>query len=189
MWLFLFSCLASQFTWYHVAAVWTQTWGFPGAEAYAVEMKCVSGVVSTVVQDSAHKIFIGGLPSYLTEDQVCMLCGRSARQSLHGRCWRFCVAGFVGGFVGMFSLRSTHWCACMGVCCLALVAAFTGPTLTGPRCLGCCKTGTGKRQAQRGSTTCCYTPPPPFLYVLAGLLPSTPTPPILSCGVGSRICS
>lgn len=29
-----------------------------------------SGVVSTVVQDSAHKIFIGGLPSYLNEDQV-----------------------------------------------------------------------------------------------------------------------
>ncbi|KAK7113597.1 splicing factor U2AF 50 kDa subunit-like isoform X2 [Littorina saxatilis] len=30
----------------------------------------VPGVVSTVVQDSAHKIFIGGLPSYLTEDQM-----------------------------------------------------------------------------------------------------------------------
>jgi len=30
----------------------------------------VPGVVSTVVQDSAHKIFIGGLPSYLNEDQV-----------------------------------------------------------------------------------------------------------------------
>ncbi|XP_076309478.1 splicing factor U2AF 50 kDa subunit-like isoform X1 [Tachypleus tridentatus] len=30
----------------------------------------VSGVVSTVVQDSPHKIFIGGLPSYLNEDQV-----------------------------------------------------------------------------------------------------------------------
>ena len=30
------------------------------------------GVVSTVVQDSAHKIFIGGLPSYLNEDQVNM---------------------------------------------------------------------------------------------------------------------
>jgi hypothetical protein len=31
-----------------------------------------AGVVSTVVQDSAHKIFIGGLPSYLSEDQVCL---------------------------------------------------------------------------------------------------------------------
>ena len=30
----------------------------------------VSGVVSTVVQDSPHKIFIGGLPNYLNEDQV-----------------------------------------------------------------------------------------------------------------------
>lgn len=28
------------------------------------------GVVSTVVQDSPHKIFIGGLPNYLNEDQV-----------------------------------------------------------------------------------------------------------------------
>ncbi|XP_046574051.1 LOW QUALITY PROTEIN: splicing factor U2AF 50 kDa subunit-like [Haliotis rubra] len=30
----------------------------------------VPGVVSTVVQDSAHKVFIGGLPNYLNEDQV-----------------------------------------------------------------------------------------------------------------------
>ncbi|XP_064606448.1 splicing factor U2AF 50 kDa subunit-like [Liolophura sinensis] len=30
----------------------------------------VPGVVSTVVQDSPHKIFIGGLPNYLNEDQV-----------------------------------------------------------------------------------------------------------------------
>jgi len=30
----------------------------------------VPGVVSTVVADSAHKIFIGGLPNHLTEDQV-----------------------------------------------------------------------------------------------------------------------
>ena len=31
------------------------------------------GVVSTVVQDSANKIFIGGLPNYLNEDQVTLL--------------------------------------------------------------------------------------------------------------------
>lgn len=31
---------------------------------------CFTGVVSTVVQDSPHKIFIGGLPNYLNEDQV-----------------------------------------------------------------------------------------------------------------------
>ncbi|XP_078610632.1 splicing factor U2AF 50 kDa subunit-like isoform X10 [Branchiostoma floridae x Branchiostoma japonicum] len=30
----------------------------------------VPGVVSTVVQDSPHKIFIGGLPNYLNDDQV-----------------------------------------------------------------------------------------------------------------------
>lgn len=35
-----------------------------------------AGVISTVVPDSPHKIFIGGLPNYLNEDQVrfhCML--------------------------------------------------------------------------------------------------------------------
>ncbi|KAL1116012.1 hypothetical protein AAG570_005507, partial [Ranatra chinensis] len=31
---------------------------------------CVAGVISTVVPDSPHKIFIGGLPNYLNEDQV-----------------------------------------------------------------------------------------------------------------------
>lgn len=31
----------------------------------------VPGVISTVVQDSPHKVFIGGLPSYLSDDQVC----------------------------------------------------------------------------------------------------------------------
>lgn len=35
----------------------------------------VPGVVSTVVPDSPHKIFIGGLPNYLNEDQVrCVGC-------------------------------------------------------------------------------------------------------------------
>lgn len=32
----------------------------------------VLGVISTVVPDSPHKIFIGGLPNYLNEDQVCV---------------------------------------------------------------------------------------------------------------------
>jgi len=36
----------------------------------------VPGVVSTVVQDSPHKIFIGGLPNYLNEDQVCFSTSR-----------------------------------------------------------------------------------------------------------------
>lgn len=42
------------------------------------------GVVSTVVPDSAHKLFIGGLPNYLNDDQVRVkiaLCG-SKFQSL-----------------------------------------------------------------------------------------------------------
>ena len=30
----------------------------------------MTGVVSTMVQDSPHKIFIGGLPNYLNDDQV-----------------------------------------------------------------------------------------------------------------------
>lgn len=30
----------------------------------------ITGVVSTMVQDSPHKIFIGGLPNYLNDDQV-----------------------------------------------------------------------------------------------------------------------
>lgn len=34
-----------------------------------------AGVISTVVPDSPHKIFIGGLPNYLNEDQVCALIG------------------------------------------------------------------------------------------------------------------
>ena len=29
-----------------------------------------NGVISTVVPDSPHKIFIGGLPNYLNEEQV-----------------------------------------------------------------------------------------------------------------------
>lgn len=40
------------------------------------------GVVSTVVPDSAHKLFIGGLPNYLNDDQVCVkmaLCGSTCR--------------------------------------------------------------------------------------------------------------
>uniref|UniRef100_A0A8C7WIS0 U2 small nuclear RNA auxiliary factor 2b n=1 Tax=Oncorhynchus mykiss TaxID=8022 RepID=A0A8C7WIS0_ONCMY len=34
----------------------------------------VPGVVSTVVPDSAHKLFIGGLPNYLNDDQVKFIC-------------------------------------------------------------------------------------------------------------------
>lgn len=42
----------SSFTFVHVSLLWSV------------------GVVSTVVPDSAHKLFIGGLPNYLNDDQV-----------------------------------------------------------------------------------------------------------------------
>jgi hypothetical protein len=32
-----------------------------------------SGVISTIVPDSPHKIFLGGLPNYLNDDQVSVL--------------------------------------------------------------------------------------------------------------------
>ncbi len=37
----------------------------------------IPGVISTVVSDGPHKIFCGGLPTYLTDDQVCdiYVCG------------------------------------------------------------------------------------------------------------------
>ena len=49
----------------------------------------VPGVVSTVVPDSPHKVFIGGLPNYLTEDQVrmirCLACTADVLDYRHGR--------------------------------------------------------------------------------------------------------
>ncbi|XP_022185119.1 splicing factor U2AF 50 kDa subunit isoform X1 [Nilaparvata lugens] len=43
----------------------------PGmSESAAVNIPGTAGVISTVVPDSPHKIFIGGLPNYLNEDQV-----------------------------------------------------------------------------------------------------------------------
>ncbi|XP_076063721.1 U2 small nuclear riboprotein auxiliary factor 50 isoform X2 [Oratosquilla oratoria] len=41
----------------------------PGTSDYP-SLPVIAGVVSTVVPDSPHKIFIGGLPNYLNEDQV-----------------------------------------------------------------------------------------------------------------------
>jgi len=32
----------------------------------------VTGIVSTIVQDTPHKVFVGCIPNYLNEDQVCM---------------------------------------------------------------------------------------------------------------------
>lgn len=43
----------------------------PGMAESAISVP--AGVISTVVPDSPHKIFIGGLPNYLNEDQVCGL--------------------------------------------------------------------------------------------------------------------
>lgn len=42
----------------------------PGMAESAISVP--AGVISTVVPDSPHKIFIGGLPNYLNEDQVCV---------------------------------------------------------------------------------------------------------------------
>lgn len=48
-----------------------QNWGNPSFKSNLNrDIFCITGVVSTVVQDSPHKIFIGGLPNYLNEDQV-----------------------------------------------------------------------------------------------------------------------
>lgn len=44
----------------------------PGMTDSAPVAQPVLGVISTVVVDSPHKIFIGGLPNYLNEDQVCV---------------------------------------------------------------------------------------------------------------------
>lgn len=44
--------------------------GGGGGHNRSNQMGPVSGVISTVVPDSPHKIFIGGLPNYLNEDQV-----------------------------------------------------------------------------------------------------------------------
>lgn len=42
----------------------------PVLETKAYVLPFPPGVVSTVVPDSAHKLFIGGLPNYLNDDQV-----------------------------------------------------------------------------------------------------------------------
>jgi len=40
-----------------------------------VVLVCVAGIVSTIVQDTPHKIFVGCIPNYLNEDQVwALLC-------------------------------------------------------------------------------------------------------------------
>lgn len=43
----------------------------------------VLGVISTVVPDSPHKIFIGGLPNYLNEDQVSFLVLNSSLSRIY----------------------------------------------------------------------------------------------------------
>lgn len=49
----------------------------PGMAESAISVP--AGVISTVVPDSPHKIFIGGLPNYLNEDQVRLLLSSSQR--------------------------------------------------------------------------------------------------------------
>ena len=36
---------------------------------------CIVGIVSTIVQDTPHKVFVGCIPNYLNEDQVWTLIG------------------------------------------------------------------------------------------------------------------
>lgn len=48
----------------------------PGMAESAISVP--AGVISTVVPDSPHKIFIGGLPNYLNEDQVSLSAIRAA---------------------------------------------------------------------------------------------------------------
>lgn len=49
----------------------------PGMAESAISVP--AGVISTVVPDSPHKIFIGGLPNYLNEDQVSNLLKKRVR--------------------------------------------------------------------------------------------------------------
>lgn len=42
-----------------------------------------AGVVSTVVPDSPHKLFIGGLPNYLNDDQVLTENALNRRSCFH----------------------------------------------------------------------------------------------------------
>lgn len=53
----------------------------PGMAESAISVP--AGVISTVVPDSPHKIFIGGLPNYLNEDQVRLLLSSSSQRDCH----------------------------------------------------------------------------------------------------------
>lgn len=49
----------------------------PGMTDSGAAVSLPGGVISTVVPDSPHKIFIGGLPNYLNEDQVSVWVGNA----------------------------------------------------------------------------------------------------------------
>lgn len=66
-----------------------------------------AGVISTVVPDSPHKIFIGGLPNYLNEDQVSVSCELLERMLTVRRNWKIVdfniqelVSLFIQGYLG-----------------------------------------------------------------------------------------
>ena len=65
-----------------------------------------SGVVSTVVQDSPHKIFLGGLPNYLNEDQVTLKI--ISLPSIHSN---FHCIGIWIGCSTMSCFQSNHLCS------------------------------------------------------------------------------
>lgn len=63
-----------------------------------IQMK-FAGVISTIVPDSPHKIFIGGLPNYLNEDQVILLLGRALG------CFRSQLFNFLTTLFSQFSIN------------------------------------------------------------------------------------
>uniref|UniRef100_A0AAY5EWJ6 Splicing factor U2AF subunit n=1 Tax=Electrophorus electricus TaxID=8005 RepID=A0AAY5EWJ6_ELEEL len=71
----------------------------------------VPGVVSTVVPDSPHKLFIGGLPNYLGDDQVFLSSCIKSVTGMHG----FPFVGYPG---------LIRW-----VCCVQAVAGLNGMQL------------------------------------------------------------
>lgn len=60
------------------------------ALCFADNVPVIAGVVSTVVPDSPNKIFIGGLPNYLNEDQVTMAHTWHCNRCQHACC---CLTG------------------------------------------------------------------------------------------------
>ena len=61
------------------------------------------GVINTVVEDGPNKVFVGGLPTYLTEDQVRAWAGQGAagqsNTTVSVKMMRWPKKGFVSGLL------------------------------------------------------------------------------------------